>query len=327
MNDEEILQQARETLEIEAQAVAALGGRLGQEFAQAVAVLLNTTGRVVVTGVGKSGAVAHKIAGTLASTGTPAFFMHPTDALHGDVGMISGADVVIILSNSGETDELLQLLPFIKRRGGKIIAICGNIGSTLSGEAHIALDASVEREACPLGLAPTASTTVAMALGDALAMATMTARGFTAEDYAASHPSGVLGRRVLMRVGDIMHAGADNPMVSMTTSVLDTLLTMSQAPLRGVVNVVDEEGQLRGLFTDGDLRRLMPEIDDRNEIMQRPVSEVMTHNPTTCSPDMLAVDAARIMQQREFDNLPVVDKQGRAVGIVDIQDLITAGLV
>lgn len=327
MTDEEILQQARATLMIEAQAVATLGDRLGREFAQAVTALLDTKGRVVVTGVGKSGAVARKVAGTLASTGTPAFFMHPTDALHGDVGMVSGADVVIIVSNSGETDELLHLLPFIKRRGGKIIAICGNIGSTLSDEADIVLDASVEREACPLGLAPTASTTVAMALGDALAMTTMAARGFTAEDYAASHPSGSLGRRVLMRVGDIMHAGADNPTVSRTASVLDTLLTMSQAPLRGVVSIVDEEGQLCGLFTDGDFRRLMPQTDDRNEIMERPVSAVMTRNPTTCSPDMLAAEAARIMQQREFDNLPVVNEQGRAVGIIDIQDLIKAGLV
>jgi len=327
MTEEQILRQAQETLDIEAQALATLGARLDDRFVQAVNMLLHTEGRVVVTGVGKSGAVARKLAGTLASTGTPAFFMHPTDAVHGDLGMVGSADAVIILSNSGETDEVLQLLPFIKRRRGSIIAICGNDSSTLGAEADITLDASVEREACPLGLAPTASTTVAMALGDALAVATMAARGFTAEDYAASHPSGILGRRVLMRVGDIMHAGADNPTVPLTATVLEALLTMTQAPLRGVVSIIDEEGQLCGFFTDGDFRRLMQEIEDRNEIMAQPVSEVMTCNPTTCRPQMLAVEAARIMQQHEFDNLPVADEQGRAVGIIDIQDLVRAGLV
>ncbi len=327
MTEERILGQARETLGIEAQALQALAMRLGEEFAQAVNILLHTKGRVVVTGVGKSGAVARKLASTLASTGTPAFFMHPTDAVHGDVGMVGSADVVIILSNSGETEEVLQLLPFIKWRGSKIIAMCGNTSSTLSAEADITLDASVVREACPLGLAPTASTTAAMALGDALAMATMAARGFTAEDYAASHPGGTLGRRVLMRVSDIMHGGPDNPTVPMTVTVLEALLTMTQAPLRGVVSIVDEQGQLRGLFTDGDFRRLMQKTADRNAIMAQSVSEVMTPKPTTCHPDMLAVEAARIMQQRQFDNLPVVDDQGRAVGIIDIQDLVKAGLL
>lgn len=327
MTENPILQQARETLEIEEQALAAVRERLDEQFTRGVNMLLHTPGRVVVTGVGKSGAVARKLAGTLASTGTPAFFLHPTDAIHGDVGIVSSADLVILVSNSGETDELLQLLPFIKRRGGRIIAICGSACSTLSTEADITLDASVEREACPLGLAPTASTTVAMALGDALAMAAMGARGFTAEDYAASHPGGTLGRRVLMRVSDIMHAHPDTPTVPVTATVLEALLTMTQAPLRGVASIVDEQDRLQGIFTDGDFRRLMPQIEDRNEIMGRPVGEVMTLNPTTCRPDMLAVEAARIMQEREFDNLPVVDERGLAVGIVDIQDLIKAGLV
>ncbi len=327
MTKQQILQQAQATLRIERQALAAVEERLDDKFVRAVNLLLDTEGRVVVTGVGKSGAVARKLSGTLASTGTPAFFMHPTDAVHGDLGMVSSADVVIIVSNSGETDEVLQLLPLIKRRGGNIIAMCGNVSSTLSEEADIVLDASVEREACPLGLAPTASTTAAMALGDALAMATMAARGFTAEDYAASHPGGALGRRVLMRVSDIMHSGEDNPTVPLTATVLEALLTMTQAPLRGVVSVVDAQGGLCGLFTDGDFRRLMPEIEDRNAVMTQPVSEVMTTNPTTCQPDMLAVEAVRIMQQHQFDNLPVVDEQGRAVGIIDIQDLIKAGLL
>ncbi len=327
MTEEQILQQAQQTLGIERQALAAVEERLDDKFVRAVNLLLNTEGQVVVTGVGKSGAVARKLAGTLASTGTSAFFMHPTDAVHGDLGMVSSADVVIIVSNSGETDEVLQLLPLIKRRGGNIIAMCGNISSTLSEEADIVLDASVQREACPLGLAPTASTTAAMALGDALAMATMAARGFTTEDYAVSHPGGTLGRRVLMRVSDIMHSGEDNPTVPLTATVLDALLTMTQAPLRGVVSVVDEQGGLCGLFTDGDFRRLMQEIEDRNAIMTQPVSEVMTTNPTTCQPDMLAVETARIMEQHQFDNLPVVDEQGRAVGIIDIQDLVKAGLL
>ncbi len=327
MTEEQILQQAQQTLGIERQALAAVEGRLDDKFVRAVNLLLNTEGQVVVTGVGKSGAVAHKLAGTLASTGTSAFFMHPTDAVHGDLGMVSSADVVIIVSNSGETDEVLQLLPLIKRRGGNIIAMCGNVSSTLSEEADIVLDASVQREACPLGLAPTASTTAAMALGDALAMATMAARGFTVEDYAASHPGGALGRRVLMRVSDIMHSGKDNPTVPLTATVLEALLTMTQAPLRGVVSVVDEQGGLCGLFTDGDFRRLMQEIEDRNAVMTQPVSEVMTANPTTCQPDMLAVETARIMEQHQFDNLPVVDEQGRAVGIIDIQDLVKAGLL
>ena len=327
MTEEQILQQAQETIGIECKALAAVAARLDDKFVQAVSLLLDTQGRVVVTGVGKSGAVARKLAGTLASTGTPAFFMHPTDAIHGDMGMVGSADIVIIVSNSGETDEVLQLVPLIKRRGGNIIAMCGNVSSTLSNEADIALDASVEREACPLGLAPTASTTAAMALGDALAMATMSARGFTVEDYAVSHPGGALGRRVLMRVSDIMHGGGDNPTVALTATVLETLLTMTQAPLRGVVSIVDEHGGLQGLFTDGDFRRLMQEIEDRNAVMAQPVSEVMTTNPTSCRPDMLAVEAARIMQQHQFDNLPVVDEQGRAVGIIDIQDLVKAGLL
>ncbi len=327
MTEEQILQQAQATLRIERQALAAVEERLDDKFVRAVNLLLNTEGQVVVTGVGKSGAVARKLAGTLASTGTSAFFMHPTDAVHGDLGMVSSTDVVIIVSNSGETDEVLQLLPLIKRRGGNIIAMCGNVSSTLSEEADIVLDASVQREACPLGLAPTASTTAAMALGDALAMATMAARGFTTEDYAVSHPGGTLGRRVLMRVSDIMHSGEDNPTVPLTATVLDALLTMTQAPLRGVVSVVDEQGGLCGLFTDGDFRRLMQEIEDRNAVMTQPVSEVMTTNPTTCQPDMLAVETARIMEQHQFDNLPVVDEQGRAVGIIDIQDLIKAGLL
>ncbi len=327
MTEQEILKQARRTLAIEAEAVSSLAERLDAQFVKAVQFLLEMQGRVVLSGIGKSGAVARKLAGTLASTGTPAFFMHPAEAMHGDLGMVTGADVVIMLSNSGETDEILNLLPAVKRRGAAIISICGRPSSTLAEEADVALDASVEHEACPLGLSPTASTTAQMALGDALAMATMAARGFTVEEYGASHPLGTLGRKVLLRVRDLMHSGADNPTVPTSATVLEALLTMSDAPLRGVVSVVDEAGYLQGLFTDGDFRRVMPQVKDRNKIMEWPVSKMMTANPTTIRPDALAAEAAQIMDEREFDNIPVVDEQGRAVGILDVQDLMKAGLL
>ncbi len=327
MTEQEILEQARRTLAIEADAVSRLSERLDAQFVKAVQLLLTMEGRAVLSGIGKSGAVARKLAGTLASTGTPAFFMHPAEAMHGDLGMVTGTDVLIVVSNSGETDEILNLLPPVKRRGAAIISICGRPSSTLAEEADIALDASVEQEACPLGLSPTASTTAQMALGDALAMATMAARGFTIEEYGSSHPLGTLGRKVLLRVRDLMHSGADNPTVPTSATVLEALLAMSNATLRGVVSVVDETGYLQGLFTDGDFRRIMPQVRDRNEIMEWPVSKMMTTNPTTIGPDALAAEAARIMDEREFDNIPVVDEQGRAVGILDVQDLMKAGLL
>ncbi len=324
---EQVLRQARETIEIEAEAVRALARRLGDEFVRAVNMLLEMQGRAVTSGVGKSGAVARKAAGTLASTGTPAFFMHPTEAQHGDLGMVTREDVVIIFSNSGETEEVTVLLPWIKRTGAKIIAICGREESTLGREADVFLNASVEREACPLGLAPTASTIAQMALADALAMATMAARGFTADDFARTHPGGALGRRVLLRVADLMHSGEGNPVVPMTATVLEALLAMTRASVRGAVSVIDEQGRLRGLFTDGDFRVLMQRETDWDSVMRRPVTQVMTLRPTTIRPDALATEAARIMQERQFDNLPVVDEEGRAVGMLDIQDLIRAGLV
>ncbi len=327
MTKQEILEQARKTLQIEAEAVSCLAERLDEQFVKTVELLLNMSGRAVVCGIGKSGAVARKLAGTLASTGTPAFFMHPAEALHGDLGMVTSRDVVIMLSNSGETEEILNILPAIKRLGTPIVSVCGRASSTLAHEADVALDGSVAEEACPLGLSPTASTTAAMALGDALAMATMAARGFTTEQYGATHPQGVLGRKVLLRVADLMHAGEDNPTVTTSATVLDALLTMSNASLRGVVSVVNEEGHLQGLFTDGDFRRLMPKVADRNEVMEQPVAEVMTANPTTARADMLAAEAAKIMDEHEFDNIPVVDEQGYAVGILDVQDLMKAGLL
>ena len=327
MDTEEILEQGRNTLNIEAQAVSDLVGRLGEDFARAVRLLLETQGRAVLTGVGKSGAIARKLAGTLASTGCPSAFMHPTDAAHGDLGMITADDVVIALSQSGESSELNAILPAIKRRGAHLIVICGNTDSTLASYADVYLDAEVAREACPLGLAPTASTVAALALGDALAMATMAARGYTVDDFANCHPAGALGRRVLLRVEDIMHGGEQNPLVPVDATVLDALMTMSSAVIRGMVNVADADGKLQGFFTDGDLRVLLQKSTDLESLMSRPLAEVMTRNPTTCPPDMLAAEVARLMQDREFDNLPVVDAEGRSVGVVDIQDLIRAGVV
>ena len=327
MDTQEILNQGRQTINIEAQAVADLAGRLGEDFAHAVRLLLETRGRAVLTGVGKSGAIARKLAGTLASTGCPSAFMHPTDAAHGDLGMITGDDVVIALSQSGESSELNAILPAIKRRGARLIVICGNTDSTLASYADVYLDAEVAQEACPLGLAPTASTVAALALGDALAMATMAARGYTVDDFANCHPAGALGRRVLLRVEDIMHGGEQNPLVPVDATVLDALMTMSSAVIRGMVNVADADGKLQGFFTDGDLRVLLQKATDLESLMSRPLAEVMTSHPTTCPPDMLAAEAARIMQDREFDNLPVVDATGRSVGVVDIQDLIRAGVV
>ena len=324
---EVILEQARETLRIESEAVAELIPRVDEHFVEAVQLLLEMTGRVIVTGIGKSGAVGRKLASTLASTGTPAYFMHAAEAIHGDLGMITDADVAIMITNSGETAEIVGILPVIKRRGAKTIAICGNEDSTVGQAADVTLDASVAREACPLGLAPTSSALAELALGDALAMALMRARGFTMEDYGETHPGGSLGKRVLLRVGDLVHGGEDNPTVSVDATVEEAVLTMSTAVVRGAVSIVDEAGKLQGLFTDGDFRVLMSRGEDRNAIMARPIVEVMTAKPTVARTGTLAVEALRVMDEREFDNIPVVDDAGRVVGILDVQDLMKAGIV
>ncbi len=327
MSGSQMVDCGKQALAVEAAAIAALQQRLDEDFVRACELLLAMRGRAVVSGMGKSGAVARKIAGTLASTGTPAFFMHPAEAVHGDLGMVTGQDVVIFLSNSGETSEVTAILPAVRRRGARIIALCGAACSRLAAEADVFLDASVETEACPLGLAPTASCVAAMALGDALAVALMAARGFTPEDYAESHPGGTLGRRTLWRVSDAMHAGSENPTVDTGATVADALMVMSQAAVRGAVSVVDGRGRLAGLFTDGDFRLLMQKEADRNAVMDCPIALVMTAQPTTVGPEVLAATAAKLMQDREFDNLPVVDEEGRAVGMVDIQDLLKAGIV
>lgn len=327
LSETAVLEAARRTFQIEGHAITTLCERLGPEFVKAVRMLLHRKGHVIVSGVGKSGAIGRKIAGTLASTGTPAVFMHPVDALHGDLGIVTADDVALLLSNSGETEEVIRLVPVFKRRKTPIIAILGRTNSTLAQQADVVLDAGVAEEACPLGLAPTASTAAQLAMGDALAMAIMQARGYSAEDYAEHHPAGTLGRKVLLRVADIMHAGDSNPVVSLDATVLDAVLTMTRAPVRGVVSIVDTSRKLKGLFTDGDFRLLMQREPDRNAVMSRPISQVMTLRPTTVTPDCSAAEAARIMQDREFDNLPVVDANGVAVGVVDIQDIIRAGIV
>jgi len=310
MDHKAILEQGLRTIQTERDALDRMIANINDDFVRGCELLLDMQGRCIVSGMGKSGAVARKLAGTLASTGTPAHYMNPAEAVHGDLGMVTDTDVVIFLSNSGETDEVLNILPLVSRRGAKVIAICGEMNSSLARNADVALDAGVVCEACPLGLAPTASCVTAMALGDALAMAVMFARGFTTEDYAACHPGGTLGRRTLM-----------------DATVLDAILTMSRASVRGAVCVVDEGGKMRGFFTDGDFRLLMQREPDRNAVMNRPITQVMTIRCTTAHPDMLAAAAARVMQEREFDNLPVVDDEGLAMGVVDIQDLLKLGIV
>lgn len=327
IDKEAVLAQARETLAIESNAIECLMGRLGDEFVRAVEALLSMRGRAIVCGIGKSGAVGRKLAGTLASTGTPAYFMHAAEAVHGDLGMLNPDDLAVLITNSGETEEIVRILPLIKRRGAGIIAILGRRDSTVGRAADIVLDASVEREACPLNLAPTSSAIAELALGDALAMALMAARGFSADDFGATHPGGQLGKRVLLRVEDLMHGGDANPMLSPDTTVEEALLAMTNAAVRGSVAIVDDDGVLLGLFTDGDFRRLMQKESDRNAVMARPISEVMTRNPTAVPLGTLAIEAVNLMDEREFDNVPVVDEAGRAVGMLDIQDLMKAGLV
>lgn len=319
----EILGMARRTLEIEAAAISDLRERIDDAFARAVGILLACRGRVVVTGMGKSGHIAGKIAATLASTGTPAFFMHPAEASHGDLGMITGDDVVIALSNSGESPEIVGIVPLIKRRGARLIGMTGNAASTLGREADIHLDAGVAQEACPLNLAPTASTTAALALGDALAVAALYARGFTAEDFARTHPGGALGRRLLVHVRDLMHTGEALPRVTVQASLKEALLEMTRKGL-GMTAVVDADQRLVGIFTDGDLRRLLDRDVDVRAAM---IAEVMKRDPRTISEDVLAVEAVRVMQEAKVNGLLALDAEGRLSGALNMHDLLRAGVV
>jgi len=317
------LRLAQETFDIEAAAVLGLKARTGEAFAQAVALMLGVRGRVVVMGIGKSGHVARKIAATLASTGTPAMFVHPAEASHGDLGMIKPVDLVLALSNSGEVDEVTSLLPVIKRLGAHLVAITGNPHSTLASHADIVLDSGVEREACPLQLAPTASTTAQLALGDALAVALLDARGFRSEDFARSHPGGALGRKLLTHLGDVMRTGDAVPRVGPETSFSDLMREMSAKGL-GASAVADEQGRVLGIFTDGDLRRLIEKGMDLRGLTAR---EVMHPSPRTIRDDVLAVEAAELMEQHRITSVLVVDGEGRLCGAVNSNDLMRAKVI
>ena len=309
---------ARQVLRIEADAILALGERLNGAFLDAVGLILAGRGRVIVSGIGKSGHIGRKIASTLASTGTPAFFVHPAEASHGDLGMITPDDVVIAISNSGESMEILNILPSIKRQGAKLIAITGRPQSTLARDADVHLDAAVAQEACPLNLAPTASTTAALALGDALAVALLDARGFGAEDFARSHPGGALGRRLLIRMRDVMRQGADLPVVSPEATVAEATREISRGGI-GIAIVIDTERRVVGVFTDGDLRRYL--AGGATDVQTRPVVDLMTKNPSSVRAGRLAADALAIFQKHRFDDLVVLNADGTLAGMIDIQDL------
>ena len=318
-----ILDRGRSVIVTEARAIQALASRIDESFLRACECLLGCKGRVVVLGVGKSGHVAGKIAATLASTGTPAFFVHPADAGHGDIGMIRGEDVVLALSNSGETDELVALLPPLKLLGVKLIALTGNPRSTLSNHADIHLDVSVDEEACPLQLAPTSSTTAALVMGDALAIALLEARGFTREDFARSHPGGHLGRKLLVHIRDIMHRGDAIPRVKTGATILETMVEMSGKRL-GMSAIVDSTGHVVGVFTDGDLRR---SIEAGHDVNTTPITKVMSGTGKHISPDALAVEAVQMMEVHRIQGLLVIDDSGELVGALNFQDLLKAGVV
>lgn len=323
LNAPHTLHMAREALDIEAQALLAMKDRLDERFVQAAALILGASGRVVVTGMGKSGHVGTKIAATLASTGTPAMFMHPGEASHGDLGMIQAGDVVLGLSNSGESDELVAILPVIKRLGVPLIAMTGGLQSSLARHANVVLDTSVAKEACPLNLAPTASTTAQMAMGDALAVALLDARGFKPEDFARSHPGGSLGRRLLTHVSDIMRKGDDVPRVMPEASFSELMQEMSRKGL-GATSVVNAQGQVLGVFTDGDLRRL---IEKGLDLRQLKASDVMHANPRTLRDDALAAEAADLMEAHRITSVLVVNAQGELVGAINTNDLMRAKVI
>lgn len=321
-----ILEQAREVLHEEASAIEALIPELNQSFVDAVGMMLHSKGRVVVTGMGKSGHIARKVSATLASTGTPSLWLHPAEGIHGDLGMVTMDDIVLAFSNSGETTEIINLLPSLRRIGAKIISVVGNHNSTLAKNSDIVLDVAVEREACPLGLAPTTSTTVALALGDALAVVLLTSRHFTAEDFAVFHPGGALGRRLLLTVENIMHGKLDNPIVTADSTVQDALFTMTEKGL-GATSVIDGRGKLIGLVTDGDIRR---GLKTGTPFLEWPVEAMMTKNPRTITKDKLAGEALHIMEKNQphpITVLPVVDNEGKSVGMIHVTDLLRRGII
>ncbi len=324
MDKDKVTTLATAVIETEADAVRHLKTRIDDAFYQACEHMLGCQGRIVVTGMGKSGHIGGKIAATLASTGTPAFFVHPGEASHGDLGMITPQDVVLALSNSGETDEILTILPLIKRLGIPLIALTGNSDSRLAEEADVHLDISVDKEACPLGLAPTSSTTATLVMGDALAVSLLESRGFTANDFALSHPGGRLGKRLLLHVQDIMHTGEGIPRVSEAASLSEALVEMTQKGL-GMTVITSPDEQVMGVFTDGDLRRVL----DHGEVNVRELGIVdcMTRNPKTIRPDQLAAEALQLMDTKRINAMPVVDAQQQLIGAINMHDLLRAGVV
>lgn len=329
MAEQSNFSQVIDLLRAEAEAIGKAATRLRPEDIDgAIAILSRCKGKVVLLGVGKSGIIAQKIAATMTSSGTAAIYLHPSDALHGGLGILTADDVVMMLSNSGETDELLQLLPYVKRREVRLIAIVGNVKSTLAGRADAVLDASVDQEACPLNLAPTASTTVALAIGDALAMTLMRAKGLTEDDFASNHPAGQLGKRLTLRVADLMHGGAQNPTIATEAAWMEIISSITHYGL-GAVNVIDNEGRLAGIITDGDLRRSIQRIGPADlSFANIRCDELMTRNPIVTSPETLAFDALRLMEDRpsQINVLPVVDGDRICVGLIRLHDIVRSGL-
>ncbi len=317
------IKRARQVLEIEACAVRDLKRNIKGDFQRAIQFIMNSKGRVVVSGMGKAGIIAQKLSATLSSTGTPSLFLHSAEAIHGDLGRVVKDDVVILLSNSGETDEIKKLLPILKKIGTKIIAITGNIRSLLVRYADAVLDVSVKKEACPLNLAPTASTTAMLAMSDALAVCLLELKGFKEKDFAFYHPGGLLGKRLLLKVEDIMRKGSANPVVDEDMKVSGVLVKITQARA-GSASVVNKNGKLVGIFTDGDLRRHLERDPD---LARRKIKEAMTRDPVSVGQEMLAVEAMRILREKKIDEVPVVDKKKRPVGLLDVQDLLKTGLV
>jgi arabinose-5-phosphate isomerase len=314
---------AREVINIEAAAVLALTQRVDDHFLRALNIILSCEGRVIVSGMGKSGHIARKIAATMSSTGTPAYFVHPAEASHGDLGMITSLDVFIALSYSGESDELMTIVPVIKRQGARLISLTGNPKSSLALAADAHLDGSVAKEACPMGLAPTTSTTAALVLGDALAMALLDAKGFGEDDFARSHPGGSLGRRLLTHVHDIMHSGKEIPAVSQDTMLADAMLEISRKGL-GMTAIVDEAQHVLGIYTDGDLRRT---LEKRLDFSTTRIGSVMSRNPRSITPDALAVEAVRMMEEHNISQMLVVDADNRLVGALNMLDLLRAKVI
>ncbi len=314
---------AKKVLMIERDAISSLIKRIDSNFEAVVKAMYDTKGRIIVAGIGKPGFIAQKISATLSSTGTPSLYLHPAEALHGDLGRVTKDDMIIALSNSGETEELIKLLPIIKKIGAQLIALVGNIRSTLAKNADYVVDVSVKREACPLGLAPTTSTTVMLAMGDALAVALLDKKGFKEKDFAFFHPGGILGKRLILKVGDIMRKGDENPVVRENKTIKEVLLAITKARA-GSASVIDSRGRLTGIFTDGDLRR---NLEIGRDIINKKVAELMTRNPTVIKKDKLAAEALEILRSKKLDELPVVDDNKRPIGLLDVQDLLKAGLV